>query len=162
MEHRLWVHRGSTTTKKASDSTTHPDRLHTHTYSPKRLAHPRSPMPPLSTLTACATHALPLHPSALASVPYGIVLVRVRVRFDPPPFFLRDSRPHFLLGSGLLVLSACGAGVRYLEAYSAWCWIRISSVHATDMEHLLWVQNTRNQERGRWGGDLASICPFSQ
>ena len=33
---------------------------------------------PLSTLTARATHALPLYPAALASVPYGIVLVRVR------------------------------------------------------------------------------------
>ena len=29
--------------------------------------------------TARATHAHPLHPAALASVPYGIVLVRVRV-----------------------------------------------------------------------------------
>ena len=27
-----------------------------------------------------ATHARPLHPAALASVPFGIVLVRVRVR----------------------------------------------------------------------------------
>ena len=71
--------RGSTTTKRASDPTTRPNRLHTHTYSPKRLAHPRSPMLPLSTLTARATHALPLHPAALASVPYGIVLVSVRV-----------------------------------------------------------------------------------
>jgi len=38
----------------------------------------------LSTLTSRATHAqhtrTPLHPAALASVPYGIVLVRVRVR----------------------------------------------------------------------------------
>ena len=39
-------------------------------HSPKRLAHPRSPMPPLSTLTTRATHALQLHPAALASVPY--------------------------------------------------------------------------------------------
>ena len=30
-------------------------------------------------LTERATHAHPLHPAALASVPYGIVLVRVRV-----------------------------------------------------------------------------------
>ena len=37
-------------------------------------------MPPLSTLTARATHALSLHPAALASVPYGIALVRVRDR----------------------------------------------------------------------------------
>ena len=63
----------------AYDSTTRPNRLHTHTHSPKRLAHPRSPMPPLSTLTARATHAHPLLTAALASVPYGLVLVRVRV-----------------------------------------------------------------------------------
>ena len=44
------------------------------------LAHPRSPMPPLSTLTARATHALPLHPAEFPSVPYGIVIVQVRVR----------------------------------------------------------------------------------
>jgi hypothetical protein len=39
----------------ASDSTTRPNRLHTHAHSPKRLAHPRSLIPPLSTLTARAT-----------------------------------------------------------------------------------------------------------
>jgi hypothetical protein len=38
-----------------------------------------SPIPPLSSLTARATLARPLHPAALASVPSGIVLVRVRV-----------------------------------------------------------------------------------
>ena len=32
------------------------------------------------SLTERATHAHPLHPAALASVPYGIVLVRVRFR----------------------------------------------------------------------------------
>ena len=42
----------------------------------------RSPMPPLSTLTARATHARPLLPAALASVSYGFVLVRVRVPRD--------------------------------------------------------------------------------
>ena len=72
-------HKPSTTTKKAPDSATRPNRFHTHTHKPKRLAHPRSPMPPLSTLTAQATHARPLPPKALASVPYGLVLVRVRV-----------------------------------------------------------------------------------
>jgi hypothetical protein len=73
--------RGSTTTPTgASDCTTIPNRLHTQALSPKRLAHPRSPIPPLSTLTARATHARPLHPAALASVLSGIVLVRVRVR----------------------------------------------------------------------------------
>jgi len=56
------------------------EQYHTHTHSPKRLAHPRSPMPPLSTLTARATHARLLLPAALASVPYGVVLVRVRVQ----------------------------------------------------------------------------------
>jgi hypothetical protein len=56
-------------------------KLHTHTHSPKRLAHPRPPIPPLSTLTARATHARPLDPAAMASVPSGIIiLVRVRVR----------------------------------------------------------------------------------
>ena len=66
--------RGSTTTKRASDSTTRPNRLHNHTHSPRGLAHPRSPMPPLSTLTARATHALPLHPAALASAHMGMGL----------------------------------------------------------------------------------------
>ena len=46
------------------------------------------PLTPLSTLTARATLARPLHPAALASVPSGIVLVRVRV-----PVFLRDEPP---------------------------------------------------------------------
>ena len=41
---------------------TRPNRLHTHTHPPKRLAHPRSPMPPLSTLTSRATHAHPTSP----------------------------------------------------------------------------------------------------
>ena len=38
------------------------------------------PTPPLSPDLIRATHARPLHPAALASVPFGIVLVRVRVR----------------------------------------------------------------------------------
>ena len=41
---------------------TRPDRLHTHTHPPKRLAHPRSPIPPLSALTSRATHAHPTSP----------------------------------------------------------------------------------------------------
>ena len=41
---------------------TRPHRLHTHTHPPKRLAHPRSPIPPLSTLTSRATHAHPTSP----------------------------------------------------------------------------------------------------
>ena len=40
------------------------------------------PIPPLSTPTARAMHAPPLHPAALASVPYGVVLVRVRDRLQ--------------------------------------------------------------------------------
>ena len=102
--------RGSTTTKRASGSTytntNTPNRLHTHTHPPKRLAHPRSPIPPLSTLTSRATHAqdtrTPLHPAALASVPYGVVLVRVRVPHSssnglpplmPPPHSSSDDPP---------------------------------------------------------------------
>jgi len=70
------------------DSTTRPNRLHTHTHihSPKRLAHPRSPIPPLSALAASAALARPLHLTALASMPSGIVLVRVRV---PPQTALK-------------------------------------------------------------------------
>ena len=75
---------GYTTIKRASDPTTRPYWLHTHTHLPRRLAHPRSPIPPLSTLTARATHARPLHPAALASVPYRTVLVRVRVHHQGP------------------------------------------------------------------------------
>ena len=41
---------------------TRPNRLHTHTHPPKRLVHPRSPIPPLSTLTSRATHAHPTSP----------------------------------------------------------------------------------------------------
>jgi len=41
---------------------TRPNRLHTHTHPPKRLAHPRSPRSPLSTLTSRATHAHPTSP----------------------------------------------------------------------------------------------------
>ena len=44
---------------------TRPNRLHIHTpptHPPKRLAHPRSPIPPLSTLTSRATHAHPTLP----------------------------------------------------------------------------------------------------
>ena len=39
-----------------------PNRLHTHTHPPKRLAHPRSPILPLSTLTSHATQAHPTSP----------------------------------------------------------------------------------------------------
>ena len=54
--------RGNTTTKRASETQTRPNRLHTHTHPPKRLAHPRSPIAPLSTLTSRATHAHPTSP----------------------------------------------------------------------------------------------------
>ena len=42
-----------------SQTQTRPNRLHTHTHPPKRLAHPSSPIPSLSTLTSRATHAHP-------------------------------------------------------------------------------------------------------
>ena len=45
-----------------SQTQTRPNRLHTHTHPPKRLTHPRSPVPPLSTLTSRATHAHPTSP----------------------------------------------------------------------------------------------------
>ena len=38
-----------------------PKMLHTHTHPSKRLAHPRSPIPPLSTLTSRAPHFTPQH-----------------------------------------------------------------------------------------------------
>ena len=38
---------------------TRPNRLHTHTHPPKRLAHPRSSIPPLSKMTSRASHAHP-------------------------------------------------------------------------------------------------------
>jgi hypothetical protein len=78
-------HHGMYTTNKASDSTTRPNRLHTHTHSPKRLAHPRSPIPSFSTLTARATLARPLHPAALSSVPLGLYLrgIQIQTRFPP-------------------------------------------------------------------------------
>ena len=85
---------------------TRPNRLHTHTHSPKRLAHPRSPVSPLSTLTARATHARQLHPAALASVLYGAVLVRVRVRVQTVSISdefrdLNDRRGHILTKPGI-------------------------------------------------------------
>ena len=72
----------------SSQTQTHPNRLHTHTHPPKRLAHPRSPIPPLSTLTSRATHAHPTSPrstgfcairdcisSSSSSCPSSLVLV---------------------------------------------------------------------------------------
>jgi len=47
---------------RAQNAFVRPNRLHTHTHPPKRLAHPRSPIPPLSTLTSRATHAHPTSP----------------------------------------------------------------------------------------------------
>ena len=44
---------------------TRPNRLHTHTHPLMRLAHPRSPIPPLSTLTSRATHAHPTSPRSI-------------------------------------------------------------------------------------------------
>ena len=64
-------------TKKAPDSTTRPNRHRTHTHSPKRLAHPRSPINPLSTLTSRATHAHPLHPTSPRSTGFCAIWVCV-------------------------------------------------------------------------------------
>ena len=52
----------------------------THAYSFKRLALLRSPHTPLSLDLIRAPLARPLLPAALASVSFGFVLVRVRVR----------------------------------------------------------------------------------
>ena len=57
-------------------SLSRPNRLHNLTHSPKRPAHPRSPMHSLSALTARATHALQLHPEALASLHMGLYMFR--------------------------------------------------------------------------------------
>ena len=51
-----------TPTPLTPQTQTRPNRLHTHTHPPKRLAHQRSPIPPLSTLTSRATHAHPTSP----------------------------------------------------------------------------------------------------
>ena len=52
-----------------------------HAYSFKRLALPRLPdTSPFSPDLMRITHAHPLNPAAMAFVPFGIVLVRVRVR----------------------------------------------------------------------------------
>ena len=50
--------------------------------TPESASHPHQPtqapctpaLPPLSALTARTTHALPLHPAALSSVPYGVFI----------------------------------------------------------------------------------------
>ena len=67
-----------------------PQRLHTNTHSSGCLASPRPPIPPLSSLTTRAYHRRTRaptshHPAAVAFVPYGIVLVRVRVRVQRIP-----------------------------------------------------------------------------
>ena len=80
--------------------------LHTNTYSSERLVPPRSKIPPLSSLTTQRiAHARPLHPAALAFVPSGIVLVRVRAwgectcahskdfRTDPKKRWAQDEEP---------------------------------------------------------------------
>ena len=52
----------------------------------------RSPAPPLSPGYIRAAQACPRHPIALASVPSGVVLVRVRVRVS---FIWRGALPRF-------------------------------------------------------------------
>jgi len=50
------------------------NRLHTHTHPPKRLAHPRSPIPLLLTLTSRATQAHPTSPRSTGFCAiYGVV-----------------------------------------------------------------------------------------
>ncbi len=57
-----------------------PKGFTTHAYLFKRLALPRLPhTSPFSPDLMRVTHAHPLNPAALAFVPFGIVLVRVRV-----------------------------------------------------------------------------------
>jgi len=50
-------------------------RQHTH---PSATRHPRLPIPTHHTLTCCAPHAHPLLPTAMAFVPYGLVLAQVQ------------------------------------------------------------------------------------
>ena len=57
-----------------------PSRKCYHTRAPPHsVAHACIQPPPLPLPPDCATHARPLQPAALASVPFGIVLGRVRV-----------------------------------------------------------------------------------
>ena len=53
-----------------------------HTHLSERSHRPLNSLPPTPPLlpSDCATHARPLLPAALASVSFGFVLVRVRVR----------------------------------------------------------------------------------
>ena len=68
-------------TKKKADSTTPHALSASNTHAHHNQAHCTTALAHLpSLLTERATHAHPLHPAALASVPYGIVFVRVRVR----------------------------------------------------------------------------------
>ena len=67
-------------TKKKADSTTPHALSASNTHAHHNQAHCTTALAHLpSLLTERATHAHPLHPAALAFVPYGIVLVRVRV-----------------------------------------------------------------------------------
>jgi len=57
-------------------------RFHTHTHPPKRLAHPRSPMHPLSTLTSRATHE---HPTSTRNTDFCAVWDCISSSSDPAP-----------------------------------------------------------------------------
>jgi hypothetical protein len=73
-------------TKKKADSTTPHALSASNTHAHHNQAHCTTALAHLpSLLTERATHAHPLHPAALAFVPYGIVLVRVRVPFPGNP-----------------------------------------------------------------------------
>jgi len=83
-------------TNPTPQTQTRPNRLHTHTHPPKRLAHPRSPIPPLLTLTSRATHAHPTSPRSTgfcaiwdcissSSSPSCLVLAAALAPPPPPP-----------------------------------------------------------------------------
>jgi len=91
--------RGSTTTKRASDSTTRPNRLHTHTHLPKRLAHPRSPIPPPSALTARVAHAQRTRsaraPTSPCSTGFCAICIRISSSSSSGPYLsLVHDMPH--------------------------------------------------------------------
>jgi len=79
---------------------TRPNRLHTHTHPPKRLAHPRSPMPPLSTLTSRATHA---HPTSLRSTGFCAIWGCISSSSSPSP----AAPPAAVIAASALALPIC-------------------------------------------------------
>ena len=92
-----------------------PNRLHTHTQPPKRLAHQRSPIPPLSTLTSRATRA---HPTSTRSTGFcaiwdcisssslcgSLTEPRARCRHDDHHYSLRRAVLVQILHSRMLLI----------------------------------------------------------